>query len=327
MWLKGQCGRPERCRHLLKQPTVAVGVAERGKGAVAALLGRESGRPVVCVGVPEAAHGSGRAVEHVAHLHAAGHEVFASFLDVRDDKELGLARARRSRGDVGAELDRARRAGRRELNQANVVFHPVGVEPPAELLVERLGTVDVRDRDHDDLEPGVDCPGLRRLAAGAGVALLLTHRGLLERYAEDGSPLTRPPAPAFSSAGRSADARQAPYCDRSRRCQGLAGGRTFGLRGVAMPWFPDFVGAVELARQQTRSRGEADPVARYFSVLQTGAARDLERGPQWPAISPPSTCTISPVTKGDDSRKRTAPTMSLICPTCLIGGSWSPRSA
>jgi ketosteroid isomerase-like protein len=47
-----------------------------------------------------------------------------------------------------------------------------------------------------------------------------------------------------------------------------------------MPWFPDFVGAVELARQQTRSRGEADPVAQYFSALQTGAARDLER--VWP---------------------------------------------
>src|SRR6202042_848255 len=87
------------------------------------------------------------------------------------------------------------------------------------------------------------------------------------------SPSTRPPR-------RSAGRWQAPYCDRSRRCQGLAGGRTFGLRGVAMPWFPDFVGAVELARQQSRSRGEADPVAQYFSVLQTGAARDLER--VWP---------------------------------------------
>ena len=38
-----------------------------------------------------------------------------------------------------------------------------------------------------------------------------------------------------------------------------------------MPWFPDFVGAIELARQQTRSRGQADPVAEYFSALQSGA--------------------------------------------------------
>jgi len=47
-----------------------------------------------------------------------------------------------------------------------------------------------------------------------------------------------------------------------------------------MPWFPDFVGAIELARQQTRSRGQADPVAEYFSVLQDGAIHDLETA--WP---------------------------------------------
>jgi ketosteroid isomerase-like protein len=47
-----------------------------------------------------------------------------------------------------------------------------------------------------------------------------------------------------------------------------------------MPWFPDFVGAVELARQQTRSRGQADPVAEYFSALQSGATDDLET--VWP---------------------------------------------
>ena len=38
-----------------------------------------------------------------------------------------------------------------------------------------------------------------------------------------------------------------------------------------MPWFPDFVGAIELAKQQTRSRGQADPVAEYFGALQSGA--------------------------------------------------------
>lgn len=47
-----------------------------------------------------------------------------------------------------------------------------------------------------------------------------------------------------------------------------------------MPWFPDFVGAIELARQQTRSRGQADPVAEYFSVLQDGTIHDLETA--WP---------------------------------------------
>jgi len=47
-----------------------------------------------------------------------------------------------------------------------------------------------------------------------------------------------------------------------------------------MPWFPDFVSAVELARRQTRVTGQADPVSEYFSVLQSGAARELET--VWP---------------------------------------------
>ncbi len=47
-----------------------------------------------------------------------------------------------------------------------------------------------------------------------------------------------------------------------------------------MPWFPDFVSAVELARRQTRMTGQADPVSEYFSVLQSGATRELET--VWP---------------------------------------------
>jgi hypothetical protein len=47
-----------------------------------------------------------------------------------------------------------------------------------------------------------------------------------------------------------------------------------------MPWFPDFVSAVELARRQTRVTGQADPVTEYFSVLQSGATRELET--VWP---------------------------------------------
>jgi limonene-1,2-epoxide hydrolase len=47
-----------------------------------------------------------------------------------------------------------------------------------------------------------------------------------------------------------------------------------------MPWFPDFVGAVELARRQTRAEGEADPVGVYLDALNDGdvdALRDT-----WP---------------------------------------------
>lgn len=47
-----------------------------------------------------------------------------------------------------------------------------------------------------------------------------------------------------------------------------------------MPWFPDFVGAVELARRQTQAAGQADPVAQYFNALNTGDARTLEK--VWP---------------------------------------------
>ena len=48
----------------------------------------------------------------------------------------------------------------------------------------------------------------------------------------------------------------------------------------SMPWFPDFVAAVELARRQTRDTGLADPVAQYFTALQEGDAHSLET--VWP---------------------------------------------
>ena len=47
-----------------------------------------------------------------------------------------------------------------------------------------------------------------------------------------------------------------------------------------MPWFPDFLGAVELARQQTRAAGQADPVAQYFKALDSGDSSALEA--VWP---------------------------------------------
>jgi ketosteroid isomerase-like protein len=47
-----------------------------------------------------------------------------------------------------------------------------------------------------------------------------------------------------------------------------------------MPWFPDFASAVELARQQTRAAGQADPVGQYFAALNRGDSRVLET--TWP---------------------------------------------
>src|SRR4051794_12432408 len=49
---------------------------------------------------------------------------------------------------------------------------------------------------------------------------------------------------------------------------------------VEMPWFPEFVSAVELVRRQTRAAGAADPVAQYFSALNTGDPHALETA--WP---------------------------------------------
>jgi ketosteroid isomerase-like protein len=51
---------------------------------------------------------------------------------------------------------------------------------------------------------------------------------------------------------------------------------TEGHGDVAMPWFPDFVNAGELARRETRAAGRADPVGHYFAALTNGDARHLE---------------------------------------------------
>jgi hypothetical protein len=47
-----------------------------------------------------------------------------------------------------------------------------------------------------------------------------------------------------------------------------------------MPWFPDFVNAVEQARRQTRATALADPAAEYLHALDDGKTRDLETA--WP---------------------------------------------
>jgi hypothetical protein len=47
-----------------------------------------------------------------------------------------------------------------------------------------------------------------------------------------------------------------------------------------MPWFPDFVGAVELARQQARAVGIADPASQYVRALDDGDPRLLQT--VWP---------------------------------------------
>lgn len=47
-----------------------------------------------------------------------------------------------------------------------------------------------------------------------------------------------------------------------------------------MPWFPDFISAMELARMDTRAAALADPVAQYLRALNEGTTHDLETA--WP---------------------------------------------
>jgi ketosteroid isomerase-like protein len=47
-----------------------------------------------------------------------------------------------------------------------------------------------------------------------------------------------------------------------------------------MPWLPEFANAVELARAETRTEGQADPVGQYFAALNQGDTRALET--VWP---------------------------------------------
>jgi hypothetical protein len=100
-------------------------------------------------------------MKHLAHVDAAGDELGARRLDVGHDEEDAKRRSRRGRRQPLAEMDRGGRAGRSELDGAEgVADDEVGVESPAELAIEPLGAIDIRNRDDDDLELHVD--GARR---------------------------------------------------------------------------------------------------------------------------------------------------------------------
>ena len=75
-------------------------------------------------------------------------------LDVGHDHLQSPHRPRRHVREAGPDGDRARRPGRRELHEAELVAHGViGVGGEADLLgVERLGPVHVRDRNLHQLE-------------------------------------------------------------------------------------------------------------------------------------------------------------------------------
>ena len=160
-------------RDLLQQPAVAVRVAERRERPVAVRSGagpltRPSGRRLELA--------PAREVEDLADLDAARRSSaraasMSETISYRSWADPGAAER-----DARAEVDRAGRAGRRHLD--HVVAVPggeVGVEPPAEPRVERLGALDVGDGDGDDLELHVHLRDLGRIRSlpSLGIAVVL----------------------------------------------------------------------------------------------------------------------------------------------------------
>src|SRR5208337_4592937 len=81
----------------------------------------------------------------------------ARSFDVGDDQVESVGRAWCGGRDLCAELDRAPRTGRRELDDSEAVIErEVGIEPPPELVVELFCAVDIGDGDNNCLESHVD---------------------------------------------------------------------------------------------------------------------------------------------------------------------------
>src|SRR5215831_8528289 len=75
-----------------------------------------------------------QSMKHLTDLDTAGNQLFASSFNMGNDQVETLGRARRGRRYLRAELDRAPRAGRRELDDPeSVVEWEICIEPPPKL--------------------------------------------------------------------------------------------------------------------------------------------------------------------------------------------------
>src|SRR5687767_8464213 len=92
---------------LLQEPFVAVWIAERGVREVTGPRRMSAADCRLSWTVT---------VEHFAHVHTRRNELSARSLDIRHDEVNVSCRARHGRGQADAEMDRARRAWRRELD-------------------------------------------------------------------------------------------------------------------------------------------------------------------------------------------------------------------
>ena len=102
-----------RC-DLLEQPSVAIRVAERSKGKVAAVTGVRPTDATIAFGTELGTWF--RSMEYLTDFDTAGNELFASRFNIGNDQVETLGRPRRGRRYLRAELDRAARPGRRELD-------------------------------------------------------------------------------------------------------------------------------------------------------------------------------------------------------------------
>src|SRR5277367_3011027 len=166
-------------RDLLQQPAVAVRIAECREGPVARAAGggateapARSVEPKLSSGLP--------GVEDFADLGAARCKRFACGVDIRDDQIKALGGARCRRRQLGAELDRARRTWRRELDDAEAVVEgEVGVEPPAEARVELFRAIDVCNRNGQGLKLQIYSWHTRPPGDGFALRLSNAHGWLL----------------------------------------------------------------------------------------------------------------------------------------------------
>src|SRR6266581_1001791 len=136
---------------LLDEPQIAVGVIEGAEGSVAGALRVDAGLARL--------DGERRTVPHVTHVDATAGEAVMGRGDVGDD-EVALGRTWRGLRESLAERDRGPRARGRELDDAEPVERcDVVVEPPTQLLVEPLGTVDIGHGDDHDFKVESACFG------------------------------------------------------------------------------------------------------------------------------------------------------------------------
>jgi hypothetical protein len=117
-------------------------------------------------------------VEYLADLDTAPDQLVVRSLDVGNDEEQRLGGTWCYRREVGAELDRAARTRRGELDQTEFVGSPVGVKAPPQSSIELLSAINIRDGDDDYLKPHVDAPGLGGPSGVAAAVLGGAHSGL-----------------------------------------------------------------------------------------------------------------------------------------------------